>query len=537
MRCILFGSDLPKSFWGMAVASAGYLHNRTINANTGVKTPQEIFIGTKPQADNLRIFGSWAFVHVPVEKRKKLDHRGIKCRFVGYLEGSKGWKFWESNSNTFIESAHARWLTEDANDTSKESMKTSEPVPDAPSSISKLLNMIDCDKDELIQALVTTYELGDTSVTTIIREQDGLVKQIWAMASGISQKLPRTYKAAMKSDEAELWQAACKKEIEMLISMGVWEEVALPDGKRVVSSKWVFARKQNSSGRVTKHKSRFVVRGFDQREGIDFQETFAPPARFGSLMIMFAISAKRRWHMQGFDVVSAYPHSPIDEEIYIEAPEGYPCKVQGNVLLLRKALYGTKQAARCWWKYFSRVLKEMGCAFCASDQSLYVLRYKTDMAILWIHVDDGQICASSIEIIKFIRKALKQSFDLVWQDTIEQIVGIKVQHRNEGIFLSQPVLTRNLLEEQGFEMSSATTPMVAGLQLETSRADQVAVDASKYLSIIGSLSYLAVGTRPDLAFTVNYLARFSSCPQAAHWTAIKHLLRYLNSTREDGIWF
>lgn len=79
--------------------------------------------------------------------------------------------------------------------------------------------------------------------------------------------------------------------------------------------------------------------------------------------------------------------------------------------------------------------------------------------------------------------------------------------------------------------------MVAGLQLESAESGAKVVDASKYLSIIGSLSYLAVGTRPDLAFTVNYLARFLACPQAGHWTALKHLLRYLSSTREDGIWF
>lgn len=86
--------------------------------------------------------------------------------------------------------------------------------------------------------------------------------------------------------------------------------------------------------------------------------------------------------------MSAYPHSPIDEEIFIEPPEGFPCKTEGRVLKLKKALYGTKQAAHCWWKYFSNVLKEMGFAFCVSDQSLYVLRYKEEVVILWIHVDD-----------------------------------------------------------------------------------------------------------------------------------------------------
>lgn len=190
MRCILFGSDLPKSFWGMAVASAGYLHNRTINVNTGTKTPQEMFLGTKPQADNLRVFGSWAFVHVPAEKRKKLDHRATKARFVGYLAGSKGWKFWEPKNNTFLESAHARWLSEEAEENLEEESSRSEPIPDAPSSISKLLNFAVCEEEGLLEALAISWDLGDSTVTSTIRDQDVVVQHIWAMASGISQKLP-----------------------------------------------------------------------------------------------------------------------------------------------------------------------------------------------------------------------------------------------------------------------------------------------------------------------------------------------------------
>lgn len=538
MRCVLFGSDLPKSFWAMAVAAAGYLHNRTINTNTGTVTPQEMFMKVKPQVDNLRIFGSWAWVHIPVEKRKKLDHRAQKAQFVGYLAGSKGWTFWDPSSNTFLESAHARWLSEDG-DTQHTPMTeaNSVPEPDRHGTLSKILNAAECVEGQLLEALEVTYELDDGDITRSVREQDQLVAEIFAMAAGLSQKIPRSYKAAMKSEDSGLWREACEREINMLRRMKVWEETDLPAGKRAVSSKWVLGKKHDANGVVTKYKARFVVRGFDQREGIDFHETFAPTARFASLMIIFAIAVKKGWPLRGFDVVSAYPHSPIDEEIYIEPPDGFPCSTTGKVLLLRRALYRTKQAARCWWKFFSKVLTGMGCAFCVGDQSLYVLRYKSDVAILWIHVDDGQLCGSSLEIFSYIKRALEKSFDLVWQEKVEQIVGIKVEHKEEGLFLSQPHLTENLIRDRGFSHSSASTPMVAGLQLETAAAGSVPVDASQYLSIIGSLSYLAVGTRADIAYAVNYLARFSACPQKDHWTALKHLLRYLNATKNDGLWF
>lgn len=160
MRCILFGSDLPKTFWSMAVASAAYLHNRTVNTNTGTKTPQELFLGSRPQVNNLRVFGTWAFVHVPVERSKKLDDRAVKMRFVGYLPQSKGWKFWNPVNNTFTESAHAKWLTEKVeSELHDEGTSRTEPVPDRPSTISKLLNAIDVGEEELLEALEVSYDL------------------------------------------------------------------------------------------------------------------------------------------------------------------------------------------------------------------------------------------------------------------------------------------------------------------------------------------------------------------------------------------
>lgn len=143
-----------------------------------------------------------------------------------------------------------------------------------------------------------------------------------------------------------------------------------------------------------------------------------------SLMILFSIAVKKRWHVRGFDIVAAYPHSPIDEVIYIRPAEGYPLKDSTNVLKLSKALYGTKQAARCWWKHFSTVLSGMGCKYCINDQSFYVLHYKGDTALLWIHVDDGAICGSSVGILSFIRESLLKSFDVTWNNTLDQIVGI-----------------------------------------------------------------------------------------------------------------
>lgn len=176
-----------------------------------------------------------------------------------------------------------------------------------------------------------------------------------------------------------------------------------------------------------------------------------------------------------------------------------------------------------------------GARLVQATNLLYVLKYKYEIAILWIHLYDGQICASGMDIIKHIWHALKQSLDFFWQEKVKQIVGIKFEDHEKGIFLWKPIWTRNLLSQHGFTMLLVTTSMVAVLQLETAKAGEVLVDVSKYLSKICSLCYLALGTQPDLAFTVNYLGKFLAFPQAENWTVVKHFLRYLSSTKEESL--
>lgn len=175
MRVLLRDSKLPQTFWGMAMTTGTYLHNRTPNSNTDSKSPQELFLGSKPQADHLRIFGSWAFIHIPSEKRKKLDDRARKMRFVGYLGGSKGWRFWDPVKNDFLESAHARWIDEKGlgNLRTPATMNKQTGI----SSIDWLLNSIsimgiDGDVKGLIETLSAEYRLEDPYFMTTIREQD-----------------------------------------------------------------------------------------------------------------------------------------------------------------------------------------------------------------------------------------------------------------------------------------------------------------------------------------------------------------------------
>lgn len=176
----------------------------------------------------------------------------------------------------------------------------------------------------LMESLLAEFRLEDPLFTTTVRAQETSVNEIYALAAGTAMGLSRSYMEAVNGDDGEEWRMACDKEIKMLMYMRVWKEVKVSSHQKVFLTKWVFAYKFNSNGEIIKGKARYVVRGFSQREGVDLNKTFAPTAKFTSLMVLFSVAVRKGWKIRGFDVVAACPHSPIDENIYIRPPEGYP---------------------------------------------------------------------------------------------------------------------------------------------------------------------------------------------------------------------
>lgn len=157
------------------------------------------------------------------------------------------------------------------------------------------------------------------------------------------------------------WKLAMDEEYQSIIKNDVWDIVPRPKGKSVVSSKWLFKIKHNADGSIEKYKARFVARGFSQREGIDYEETFAPVARYTSIRTIIAIIAAKGWKLHQMDVKTAFLNGVIEEEVYIEQLKGY--EIQDRVIhmcRLKKALYGLKQAPRAWYeridKYLFRIL-------------------------------------------------------------------------------------------------------------------------------------------------------------------------------------
>jgi hypothetical protein len=140
------------------------------------------------------------------------------------------------------------------------------------------------------------------------------------------------------------------EEYQSIIKNDVWEIVPKPKSKDVVLSKWLFKIKHAADGSIEKYKARFVARGFSQKEGIDYEETFAPVARYTSIRTIIALVAMMKWKLHQMDVKTAFLNGVIEEEVYIEQPQGFEVEDRkSHVCRLKKALYGLKQAPRAWY--------------------------------------------------------------------------------------------------------------------------------------------------------------------------------------------
>ena len=157
---------------------------------------------------------------------------------------------------------------------------------------------------------------------------------------------PKTF---VEAKDEGTWRHAMDEEMSSIISNNTWRLVDLPAGHKAIGLKWVYKLKRDANGDIQKHKARLVAKGYVQRQGIDFEEVFAPVARLESVRVLLAIAAPRGWEVHHMDVKSAFLNGELAEEVYVRQPEGFIDTNNAQaVLKLRKALYGLRQAPRAW---------------------------------------------------------------------------------------------------------------------------------------------------------------------------------------------
>ncbi|MBW0483648.1 hypothetical protein O181_023363 [Austropuccinia psidii MF-1] len=323
----------------------------------------------------------------------------------------------------------------------------------------------------------------------------------------------------MSSPEKTEWIGAIKEELKSMDEEQVFDIVdlryalSIVPHESILSTKWVFVKKPEH------YKARLVARGFKQIHGINYDETFAPTPTFNVLQLLFSTALLKQWPVKTFDVKVAFLHSVIDKPVFVWCPQGMNIP-KFKVLALKKALYRTKQAARCWWVHLKEVLSLIGFQSNDEDPSTYTLIKGTDVSILWIHVDDGAITASSRELMEKIAHEINKKIKVKWDEKISGLVGITIEKIPQGYKFLQTDLIDKLT---GLNPSNVTSksPLPVDCKLESSPALNM---DKPYLKRIGMLLYIAQASRPDIAYAVNYLARFSMNTNKSHWKALEHLI-------------
>ena len=578
VRTIFHQTGLPKYLWAELAASVIYLQNQCLPQAQSA-TPFELWTGVKPDLSHLRILGCSAYQHIPKSTgRTKLDDTGRKCYLVGY-ESRQVFRLFEPEANrvvraksvvfhedqeitllfpadeisnspqTLFEKSDEEPSKTDSGESTRsdpapensrrssspDPLSTAEPVPKSskqkpnvptPPPINGRRKFHHSPESE------TEDELNAAAPYITTHKRQAL------LSTQLTTPEPTSLSEAMKGLEAQKWKEAMNEEYDSLMENDTWSLAVLPDDRVPLGGKWVFKRKLDAAGQVVRYKARYVVRGFQQKHGIDYDLTFAPVVKSTSYRLLFALVAERNLELEQMDIKTAFLYGSLDETIFVEQPKGFS-DGSTSVCLLKKALYGLKQSPRVWYHTLSDFLHSIGFLHVDSDYSLF----KNESGIfIAIYVDDLLMAGPDKDALKELKKQFSDRFKMTDLGSCAYYLGVEV-YRDRSVrklWLSQrSYLTQILTRFDALGLNPSATPMDCGIELHRTEPPEQAdvTTIQQFQSAIGSLLYASTITRPDIAFAVNRLGQFASNPNSIHQAALKRVLRYLKGTTNLSLEF
>ena len=370
-------------------------------------------------------------------------------------------------------------------------------------------------------------------------------------------------KRAMAREDAPEWKLAVIKEHTALLQQKVWEVVHPPADANIVTSKWVLKIKRLADGSVDKYKARLVARGFTQQEGKDFFEVFAPVGRHTTLRALIAHAVIQDLDIEQSDVSTAYLQSDLQEDVYLRLPEGVQAvKVSGEtttrinteqltsgakgpIVKLRKSLYGLHQSGRNWHRRFHEVLSDIGLQRSKVDPCFYTWSKGEHKLWMVIFVDD-MVFTGSPHLMDQLKGELSKQLKVEHRGELRWVLGLELirDRQTRTANLRQSKYIEDMLTR--FNMNNCNpvgTPIDPKQRLTSTGCLGSEGEDGKdeirrpYASLVGSLLYAAICTRPDIAFAVGECARFMAKPGQQHWGVAKRILRYLQATKQHGLAF
>jgi len=542
-RTMLHAKGLPENLWAEAMNTACYILNRTPTVTNKGVAPYEAWTGKKSRLDHIKIFGSDAFVHVPKQLREKWDSKSEKMVLVGYQADSCNYRMYNPRTGKIIVSRDVV-IHETSFDQRMESehealLPLSSSVDQEEETAYKDTHK-SCDekfdpKEENVREMTQPQVLEDRKQTLRDRKTLKIPNRYEANLAEFDE--PTTYEEAISCENSAHWMKAINEELEAHETNGTWTFEDLPSGKKTIGSKWVFKVKYSPTQDTYRYKARLCAKGFTQEKGIDYQEIFAPVVRYDSIRVMLALAAQQDLCTFQFDVKTAFLNGDLNEEIYLEIPEGVIATSTNKVCRLHKSLYGLKQAPRSWNHKFDLFMKQFNLIPSKADPCVYIGNFNSGIIYLCIYVDDGLLLASSKEVLNVVLSELKANFKITGGDA-NYYVGMEIVRDigNKRVFIHQSSYIKRVLHRFNMlDARSKETPADLGVSLHSAGDVNGNSNNIMYRQAIGSLIFLATVTRPDIAFIVNYLSRFMSNYNESHWNEVKKIFRYLKGTSGLGI--
>ena len=591
-RCMLQHKQLSNAFWAEAINTATYVLNRAPTTAVEGKTPEEVWSGTKPSVQHLRVFGCDAYAHVPDEKRTKLDSKSRKCIFLGYVEGTKCYRLYDTENGSIIKSRDVKFVecenikqtegmlqvpidepleivvkSESLDSTSDSESESDDTVGDLlqnPPIVgsSSSIREIQSQARALGRRRATTTtppvpilpppmltrsrarelaksQVIDESTVAWIPSKSVISSACMAHAFHTSTDEPITVTEAMGRDDTWKWKEAMDSEYQSLIDNKTWTLTPLPIGRKSIGCKWIFKIKYNADGSVERYKARVVAKGYAQKEGIDYNETFAPVAKMTSIRTLLALAAIEDLEVHQMDVKTAFLNGDLEEEIYMDQPEGYASKGQESLVCkLSKTLYGLKQSPRAWYKKIDEYFASQGLKKSHADPNIYVLRITNGFIIIALYVDDLIIVCNNTELLLKTKSHLATRFEMKDLEEIHYILGMQITRDREKhmISLSQQKYLENILQRFGMEdCKPLATPLDSNSKLSRDMSPQIPKEVKEMMGIpyqnaVSNLVYAMIGTWADISYPVGVVSQYMTNPSPQHWIAVKCILRYLQGT-------
>ena len=559
-RCLLIQSGLPPSFWAEAVSTANFIRNRCPTKSLDGQTPYEVWNGRAPNVGFFKEFGSHVIILDRTPGKWKIEERGKKGIFLGYDDKSKGFRIWIPEEKIVQVTRDVAFLKNSKNPTNgiyEEFIPEELDSPELNVGISKserkevevaiqslnqnwipaqgIYEEDEPDPDENIEEdgneEITEAEVEDIEVP--LRRGPGRPAKILTGLRGRPRKRYCPYqkhvdqnenleeahleevptKQAVSGPDAEEWYRAMADEVKSIIKNDAWELVERPNDREVIGSRMVLRNKYKPDGKLERREARIVARGFAQRPGVHFNQTFAPVARLGSIRLLVALAAEYGMSIRQFDVTTAYLNGVIEEEVFMETPNFLAEALENiiqternsskigirakrmqkdlesgdKVCLLKKSLYGLRQTGRSWHVKLDGVLKRLGATPSNADPCVYYLGQEEEILIIAIYVDDILVASRNLKKIAKFKEEILKEFDIRDLGEPKYCLGIEFSRDGNTIAMNQKGYIKELLDRFGMaECKPVTTPFDINVRLTKREEDSTTAEKKlPYRELVG----------------------------------------------------